>query len=347
MMNRSFKKVFSVLLVLCLALGLTVNAGAETVVAADFEAMLPVMDLVCMASQYSPNAPETVPGAGSELSVSFVDAFFKVANVYGGALGMADDVLTNTAAQAELLKKVFAADAPQLQAVSAVNDMNGYIGFQPVLVNSGANGSGIQVIGEMYLADKPMNQMNEADFANISWIDRAVFVLESDVNAMGGFRVNGFSVGTDLAYEEAMLAYDESITVEYESKLGFMILYPSFFTDDMLSEDENGVSAKLPDGSASFFAKRMNNENGAELAEHVAVIANGITGSIANVNEEMQYGTVTYTSAEGQIVFDVYVVTEDYIFQAELCYPASMMSEYSMYTSYLENSFVINELSQG
>ena len=46
-------------------------------------------------------------------------------------------------------------------------------------------------------------------------------------------------------------------------------------------------------------------------------------------------------------VFDVFVVTEQYIYQAELSYLTTLMSQYSMYNTYLENSFVVNELSQG
>lgn len=344
MMNRGVQKVLSMLLILCLAMGISMGAVAETT--ADFEALVPLMDLVCAASQYSPNAPEAVSGADSELTVSFVDAFFKAGKEYGAEVGVTAAMLNDTAAQADLLGKIFAAKLPELQAVTAEENLDGYIGFQPVVVNTIDNDN-VQIIGEMYLADKAMREMTEADFVNISWIDRAVFVFQKDAEAFNGFRLNGFSVGTDLTYESAMLAYDEEITVEYESKLGFMLLYPSLFTDDMLTEDESGVSAQLPDGSASFFAKRMANENGATLADYVGIIANGITGSVSSVNEEMQYGTVTYTTSEGFLVFDVFIVTDQYIFQAELSYETAKMGEYSMYNAYLENSFVVNELSQG
>ena len=144
-----------------------------------------------------------------------------------------------------------------------------------------------------------------------------------------------------------MQNYFEEIAVEYESKLGFTVLYPAVFADEMLVEDENGVSATLPDGSANFFAKRVENVNGATLADYVGIIANGISGSIPYVNEEMQYGTVSYTTEDGYAVFDVFALTDEYIFQAELSYQTSLMSEYSMYNAYLENSFVVNELSQG
>ena len=58
-------------------------------------------------------------------------------------------------------------------------------------------------------------------------------------------------------------------------------------------------------------------------------------------------GLKAYTTEDGYYVFEVYIVTDRYIYQAELRFLSSLMSQYSMYTSYLENSFVANELYQG
>lgn len=343
MMNRSVQKMISVLMALCMMLGMCSNACAQT---ADFEALVPLMDLVAAASWYSPNAPESVPGAEDELSLSFVDAFFSVGQTAASEVGITEAMMNDTAAQAELLGKVFAARIPDLQVITPA-ETDGYIGFQPVLVNTGADGQSIQIIGEIYLADKPMRQMTEADYTAISWIERAVFSFQNDATALNGFRLNGYSVGTDLSIEEAMQGYFEEIAVEYNSKLGFTVLYPSVFADDLLVESADGVSANLNDGSASFFAKRMENANGATLAEYVDAAANGIPGSVANVYEDMQYATLAYTTADGYAVFDVYIVTSNYVYQAQLRYLASLMGEFGMYNAYLENSFVVDELSQG
>lgn len=339
------KKVLSMLLSLCLMLGVCTAASAQST--ADFEALIPLMDLVCAASQYSAKGPESVPGADGALTDTFVEAFLKVGKTYGLSVGVTDSVLNDVAAQQSLLGRIFAAQLPELKAVAVTEEVSGYIGFQPVTVNNGTDGQSIQIIGEMYQAEKPLRQMSEADFANVEWKDRAVFTFQSDAAAFEGFRLTGYSVGTDLALESVMQGYFQEIAVEYESKLGFMLLYPAFFTDDLLVEDDNGVSAALPDGSASFFAKRVDNVNGSSLADYVGIIANGITGSVSSVNEPMQYGTVSYTTEDGHAVFDVFIVTDKYIFQAELSYLTSLMGQYSMYNSYLENSFVVNELSQG
>lgn len=348
MMNRTVRKVISLVAALCLAL--TAGAGALAEGAqdmADFEALTPLMDLVCAASQYSHNAPESVPGADGVLTVSFTDAFFKVGQTYGAEVGVTADMINDTNAQAELLSKIFAAQLPQLEPVVMTDDINGFIGFHPVTVNRGADSATVQIIGEIYLADKPMREMSEADYSNIQWLERAVFTFQSDSTALNGFRLMGYSVGTDLSLEDAMQGYFDQIAVEYESHLGFTLLYPAVFTDDLLVESDDGVSAELPDGSASFSAKRIDNTNGANLTDYVGIIANGITGSTSTINEESQYGTVAYTTEDGYYVFEVYIVTDRYIYQAELRFLSSLMSQYSMYTSYLENSFVANELYQG
>lgn len=339
------KKVFSMLLTLCLMLGVCTAATAQST--ADFEALIPLMDLVCSASQYSAKGPESVPGADGMLTDTFVDAFFKVGKTYGLSVGITDNTLNSVDAQKSLLSRIFAAQLPELKEVTVTEEVSGYIGFQPVTVNNGTDGQSIQIIGEMYQANKPLSQMSESDFADVEWKDRAVFTFQSDATAFEGFRLTGYSVGTDLALESVMQGYFQEIAVEYESKLGFMLLYPAFFTDDLLVEDDHGVSATLPDGSASFSAKRVDNVNGSSLADYVSIIANGITGSKSSVNEPMQYGTVSYTTEDGYAVFDVFIVTDKYIFQAELSYLTTMMSQYSMYNAYLENSFVVNELSQG
>ena len=342
-MMRSVRKVFSVLLVLCI--GFCTGALAQTT--ADFDALLPLMDLVSAASLYSANAPETVPGAEGELSMAFVDAFFAVGQVQGAEAGVTAEMLTDNAAQAELLGKVFAAQIPSLGSVTAAENNGVYIGFQPVLVNSGTDGQSVQIIGEIYQAGKPMREMTDADYTAIQWLERAVFSFQSDASALNGFRLTGYSVGTDLSIEEAMQGYFAEIAVEYESSLGFTLLYPSVFEDEMLVEDEYGVSASLSDGSASFFAKRDANNNGATLSDYVSIVANGIEGSVSNVYEDMQYGTVAYTTQDGYAVFEVYIVTGEYIYQAQLSYLTTLMSEFGMYNAYLENSFVVNELSQG
>jgi len=342
MMKHGVQKLISLMMTLCLLMGLFGAAQA-----ADFDALSPLMDLVSAASFYSANAPESVPGEDGMLTVSFTDAFFKIGQTHGTQLGVNSTMLTDLNAQADFLRRVFAAQIPALEPVLMTDDIGSYIGFQPVTVNNGTDGASVQIIGEVYMADKPLRQLSASEYAQIVWLDRAVFTFQSDATALNGFRLLGFNVGTDLSMEEAFMGYDQQILVEYESSLGFIVLYPSLFGDELLAETNEGVSAALPDGSASFFAKRTANANRDTLGDYVSLVANSIPGSVSNVVEAMQYGTVAYTTDDGYFVFDVYILTNEHIYQAELKYRADQLAQYAMYNAYLENSFVVNELSQG
>lgn len=357
MKKHALLRTLALLLILSLSLasigalaeGQAVPQNQNSANMADFEALYPLMDLVSTAAMYAGDGSEPInlPGEGGTLTVAFTDAFFKAGQLMGASVGVTADMLANTQAQAELLGKIFAAAVPALEPVTVTDGINKYIGFHPVTVNNATANGGIQIMGELYIADKSINAMSDEDFANVQWLDRAIFTFQSDPTALNGFRLTGFS-GTEMDMEEALQTYFEEIVVEYvNANLGFTVLYPALFTDEMLVEDADGVSARLPDESASFFAKRVDNVNGASLTDYVGIIANGITGSASSINEELNCGTVSYTTQDGYSVFDVYIVTDKYIYQAELSYLKTKMSEYSMYTSYLENSFVVDEVSVG
>lgn len=339
---RCVQKMLSLLMSLCMMMSLS---GAMAQSDGEFDALLPLMDLVCAASLISPSAPENVPGEGEQLTSTFAGTLFQLASFNGAELQMDASVTEDTSKQAAWLQSVFAAGVPELQEVGSVIAEK-YIGFHPVTINNLNDGT-VQIIGEMYQASKALRQMTDEEFVSVDWLDRAVFTFRSDASAMNGFRLAGFSVGTDLSAEEIFMDYDAEIAVEYESKLGFTVLYPAVFEDELLVEDDNGVSAELTDGSASFFARRTANENGAALADYVSVVASAIPGSVTAVYEEMQYATVAYVTDDGYSVFEVYTLTEDYVFEAQLRYLTTLANDFTMYNAYLENSFVVNELSQG
>ncbi len=348
---NGLKKILAIVTAMCMLVGAFASAegGAETpaMAASEFEALYPVMDLVAAACMYSVNAPDTVPGEDGVLSVPFIDAFMKAGLKQSAAVGVTEAMLEDTDAQAALLGSIFASQLPALEKVVLADDINSFIGFHPVTVNSAADGNGVRIVGEIYMAARPLNELSESDYADIQWLERGMFTFRSDASAMNGFRVAGFTVGTELAMEQELQTYFEEIVVEYVSTLGFTLLYPSVFTDDMLVEDATGVSAALDDGSVSFFAKRVENMNGAGLEDYISVIADGIAGAVSRIDEEAHCGSVKYTTDDGYAVFDVYIVTDKYIYQAELRTLKSLMSEYAMYLTYLENSFVADEVSFG
>lgn len=345
MKNHLFHRVSALLVALCVLLcGVAV---AENQAEADLEALYPLMDLVCAAG-YDPTAGTVlmVPDSEGVLEISFVDAFIRLGQARG-ALGITGDTMSDPAAQTALLQSIFAAQLPKTELVVAADVGTQYIGFKPVTVNNTGDAGSLQIVGEMYMAPKALDQLAESDFPQVLWIDRAIFTFQSDASALNGFRLMSFSTGLDLNAEEEMQAYYENITVEYvNTNLGFVVLYPAVFTDDLLVEDATGVSAALPDNSVCFFARRTENTTGNTLADHVAAVSAELPGAVVDVNEELSNGTVFYT-ADGYAVLDVYVVTKDYVYQAELRYLTTLMSEYSMYNDYLLNSFNVDELAAG
>jgi hypothetical protein len=344
-MKKLFRGALALLMTLCLLL--VGAAAAENAPAVELEALYPLMDLVCAAGMDpATGAAIVVPDSEGMLEIDFVDAFIRLAQERG-VLGVTADTMTDTAAQTQLLRSIFAAQLPKTETVVAAQPSTQYIGFKPVTVNTTGEEGVLQIVGEMYMAPTAIDQLADDAFTQVIWLDRAIFTFRSDAEAYGGFRLTGFSGGLNLNVEEEMQAYSESIVVEYvNTSLGFMVLYPAVFTDDLLVEDTTGVSASLPDGSVSFFARRTENAEGAKLAQYVAGVAANRTGALIDVNEELCYGSVSYTE-DGYAYYDVYVVTEKYVYQAQLKYLTTLMSEYSMYNTYLLNSFGVDELAAG
>ena len=138
--------------------------------------------------------------------------------------------------------------------MTAADGESNYIGFRPVTVNNTG--------GKQHPADHRRNLHRQqalrpgssrgTEFTDVTWLDRGIFTFRSDASALNGFRLVGFSSGTDLNMEEAFMEYNADTVVEYvNSKLGFTLSYPAVFDDELLKEDETGVSAELPDKSAS------------------------------------------------------------------------------------------------
>lgn len=349
-MNKLFnRRMVAWAMTLCLLVGCVSFANASQTQTPDFDVLKPLMDLVACAAISAGEEPESVGNEETTMTTAFIASFFNCGQNADASLGITADMLTNTDAQSAYLGKVFAAKLPALTAITQTAPGSDYIGFQPVYPHDTDNGAGdVQIIGELYRASKPMSQMSDAEYKDIQWLDRAVYSFRADATAMNGYRLTGFSVGSELNMEEAMQTYTEKILVEYfNTTLGFSILYPSVFTDDMLVEDGDGVSAKLPDDSVSFFVKRTENATAANLADYINVIAQGIPGAKATLNEAFSYATVAYDTQEGYAVFDMYIITDKYIYQAELSYKQGLASTYQMYTAYLENSFAVDEVSVG
>lgn len=349
-MKQILKRISALVVTLCMLLGCVVGAMAQAQDGADLEALYPLMDLVCAAAMEAQTDDEyaiVIPNDEGELSPKFVDAFIRLGQTRGQSLGITADMMTDTMAQVTLLNTIFSAQLPMLSTVVAAESEAKFIGFKPVTVNNTGESQTIQVMGEIYTADKAISAMTEDEYTSIQWLDRGIFTFHSDASALNGFRLMGFSSGTDLNMEEAFGSYASDVVTEYFSGQGFSISFPAIFDDEMLVEEANGVSAELPDKSVSFFARRIENTDSSELQSYVQVLADGIQGARSAIDEQNNYGTVIYNTDDGYTVFDIYIVTEHYIYQAELKYLKTMGAEYSLYTPYIENSFVVEEVAAG
>jgi len=346
MMKRAFRKVLAFTFALCLLMGITTAGALENVNTADFDAMRPVMDLVASAAISASDFPSVVSDEMSTLDQNFVTFFF-TNGLKASLLDITDAMLTDVAQQEQLLKSVFSAQLPTLDAITAMETTDDYIGFLPVMMETAENGD-IYLIGELYRGSMAIQQMSAEDYQTLSWEERAIYTLSADDTALGGYRIDGFSVGSALVMELQFQDYDNAILMEYSNTtLGFSILYPSLFADENVTESADGVSAALADGSASFIVKRMANTNGANLNEYATEVSADIEDARVDIEEDFQQVTVAYETEAGNSVFTVYVVTDDYIYMAQLAYPTNQSVIYCMYTTYLENSFVVNEVSVG
>lgn len=351
MNHQKVQKLLTWTVTLCLLVGnvLGATAAAAPGATSDFEALEPLMDLVaCTVITLNADAPEAVPGPEGTLSNAFISGLFRLWQNADPSLGLSKEMVASVDQQTAFLSKVFAAQLPALEPVETSEQIEGYIGFRPVTVNTATEMGGIQIVGEIYWSPKPLKQMTDAEYKQVQWQEPAVFTFKSDASALNGFRLAGFSVGTELNMEQAMQSYFSEILVEYvNTGLGFSLQYPGMFTDDLLTEDDDGVSAQLKDGTASFFAKRVSNESQSDLEAYMTMISNGITDCQTDLNKDLGYATVTYNTDEGFTVFDVYIVTERYIYQAELSYRTELSKDFSMYDTYLKHSFMVDEVSVG
>ena len=347
MMKRSMQRILAFVFTLSLVAGMAAFGSAEEINLADYQPMLPVLDLIAGAAICSSDFPAVISDEESTLDPNFITFFFANGLQDGSAAGVTEEMLTNVSQQEQFLKSIFSAKMPALDAITLPEPLDEYIGFLPVYATPAEDGD-VYLIGELYRGSKPIGQMGADDYKTLVWEDRAIYTLKKDDTALNGYRVDGFSVGSELLMEVQLQDYTNQILVEYiNSKLGFSLLYPSVFQDANFTEDATGASATLADGSASFAVKRVENTGSMNLNDYATLMAAAETGARMALNDVFEYATVAYETADGNSVFTIYIVTGKYVYMAQLTYPTSQSMIYSMYTMYLENSFVVDEVSVG
>lgn len=343
--SSAVKRAAALLMSLCLMLGAGCAAEAEKSI---FPALQPLLDLTAAAALRAGEEPENVQPDGT-LSEAFVYNFFLLGQKADAALGITAAMLNDTALQADYLARAFAASQPALNGILAFEQDYGYTGVRIMAADESEDGTAVLIIGDLYHAEKPLDQMTEAEYAQVQWLDkRAVVEMRKDDAAPGGWKLISFSVDAELQMEDAAQAYFAEIMVEYvNTEKGFAIQYPAVFTEELLKEEESGISAKLTDGSASFFVKKEQNASGWTLDTLLAGKKQENPAAETNINDISGCGRMTTTLPDGSTQVDLFIVTDQWVYQAQLVYAQSLAKDFSLYSDYMMNSFTADELGIG
>ncbi len=333
----------AVLLAMMLALcGLIPCAQAD-----DLNAITPLVDLTAAAAMRVGETPETITEDGT-LSEAFVYNFFLLGQNMDVPLGIGSNLLSDTDAQEAYLKESFVCGIPALSGIIVTDESYDYIGVQVMSAEMASDGQSVSIIGNLYEASDRLSQLTEEEYAKVRWLDkRAVITFVKNDNAPLGWKVNTFSVNAELDMEASTQTYFNETMSEYvNTNLGFSIQYPAVFTEDTLTETADGISGQLADGTASFFAKKSSNTSSWTLDKLISAWQEHDASAETSINEAGGIGRVTIQQ-DGMTVVNIYVVTEQWVYQAQLSYASSLAAEFSIYGDYMMNSFSADELGIG
>ena len=342
-MRKMMRRIVALVWMMCLLAG-----GACAEAGADFSAMLPLLDLTASAALRVGETPENITADGT-LSQAFVYNFFLLGQSADASLGITADMLADPAAQSAYLSRAFDAKQPSLSGILAFEEEFSYIGVQPMASAMNDEGDRITLYGDLYQAAGPADSLTEEQYLQMSWLNhRVVAEMHRDAEAPGGWKL------ISLAFEAAIMLEDDTqdaftqTMAEYvNADLGFSLQYPAVFTEDVLHESAGGVSGTLADGKASFYARRSANEQAVTLEAYVDGLAQQLPGAQAGIDEISLTGRVISRRADGQTQVDLVIVTSSWIYEAQLCYAPELADEFALYSEYMTNSFMADELGIG
>ena len=343
-MNRNVRKLLALALALCLC----VQGAAMAEEDASLTAAQPLIDLTASAALRVGEEAERIAPDGV-LSQAFVQNFFLLGQQADPALGISGQLLTDTAAQEDYLRHSFVcggAAAGTLQENATSFD---YVGVRVMVVDESEDGSAMRVMGDLYQANRALAGMTEAEYAAVRWLDRrAVIDLRRSADAPCGWQVYAFSLEAELEMETAAQDYFTKTMTEYMNpELGFSLQYPAVFGEDCVRETASGVEGSLQDGTASFLAERTSNDAAWTLETLMAQKKQENPAAETNINEVSGCGRQLTALEGGGTRMDLYIVTEAWVYHAQLCYDASLAKDFALYSDYMMNSFMADELGLG
>lgn len=316
----------------------------------DLSAAQPLLDLTVAAALQAGETPENVT-AGGALSAGFVQAFFLLGQEADASLGITADMLSNPAAQEDYLARAFTCGHGETGKITPAYFEKGdtYVGVRVMSAEMIDGGHSVQIMGDVYRAAGPLNTLNEAQFADMRWLDRRVVaILRRDESAPCGWMMEACALDAQEEMEEQASNYFSQAMVEYVNvEQGFSLQYPAVFLDGQVTEEANGISGTLQDGSASFFAKKLANTDGWTLEKVMAARQQENPGAEANINDISGCGRIVTRGENGFTVADIYIVTGEWVYHAQLRYTAQLAADFSLYSDYMMNSFNADELGMG
>lgn len=343
-MKYAMRRVAALICALCM---LSTAMAEDTM--PDFEAMLPLVDLTVAASLCVDEIPENITPEGT-LSETWVSNFFLSGKAADVSLGITEEMLSDPAQQATYLSRAFSAQQPTLEAITVTEDAPyDYIGLQIMASDMDEAQGTITLYGDLYEAEGAISTLTEDQWQQLTWLSwRAVVVLHQDAQAPGGWKIDSCTFEPAAALTvDGQDSYYEA-TLEYvHSELGFSVQYPAEFTEDTMEESAAGMTATLKDGTAAFSVSRTANAQGVSLEDRMQQVAGQYADATSAIQEVSQTGRVTGTRADGFVEVTAVIVTDSWIYEAQLSYAPEKAETFTMYSEYMINSFMVDELGIG
>lgn len=176
----------------------------------------------------------------------------------------------------------------------------------------------------------------------------AIVELHQDEASPVGWKIYRFSMNDMQLVEDITGGFFAATMVEYiNAACGYSIQYPAIFGEALIIENVNGIQAELEDGTASFSVTRLDNADGLTMEALLAAEQEADPTAEVTVDEITGSGRSVVTDEEGITHVAIFLVSGQYIYQAELNYAQDQAEIYAQYVDYMVNSFSADELGQG
>lgn len=332
--GTSVKKFLALLLSLCLA------APAALAQEMSFAEVYPLVNMTATAVMLS----------GEQLAPDLPMSDTLVRHLLAAGLrqvaGFTAFDVNNIAWRDSYLTAMFAAPHPEVTGEIIQPENTAYYGVRPMAVDESEDGAAVRILGDVYQAADYLEKLTDEQYSQVQWLDtRAVVELRRSTDAPGGWQVYSFALDAEWEMEQAARDYFDAAMTEYvNTEWGFSIQYPAVFDETCITVDQNGISGMM-DG-ASFSVTRIPNGDGWTTWMLLESKKQETPAAETNINDITGCGCLTIHE-DGQVRVVMLTVTEEYIYQAELCYQQSLAKDFSLYKDYMLNSFTVDELGLG